>query len=158
MDLREQHKIKKRGRSWPLLIYHAALGNRLIMCFMDSCPWNAPLPVFCQLLDTIEDSEWRNRDSSIWKCLISGNLTYTCIRILFTLFSSELFLIVMEETGKVSSEVIAGKSQHVNHKRKYLNRKWHVSPLRNQLDLDVERNTLTSWLSGLLSWWLRDAH
>ncbi len=27
----------------------------------------------------------------------------------------------MEETGKVSSEVIAGKSQHVNHKRKYLN-------------------------------------
>ncbi len=34
------------------VIYHAALENSLIMCFMDSRPWNAPLPVFCRLVDT----------------------------------------------------------------------------------------------------------
>ncbi len=33
------------------LIYHAALENSLIMCFMDSRPWNAPLPVFFRLVD-----------------------------------------------------------------------------------------------------------
>ncbi len=33
------------------LIYHAALENSLIMCFMDSSPWNAPLPVFFWLVD-----------------------------------------------------------------------------------------------------------
>ncbi len=33
------------------LIYHAALENSLIMCFMDSCLWNAPLPVFFRLVD-----------------------------------------------------------------------------------------------------------
>ncbi len=33
------------------LIYHAAFESSLIMCFMDSRPSNAPLPVFCQLVD-----------------------------------------------------------------------------------------------------------
>ncbi len=33
------------------LIYHAALENSLIMCFMDFRPWNMPLPVFFRLVD-----------------------------------------------------------------------------------------------------------
>ncbi len=34
------------------LIYHAALENSLIMCFIDSRLWNAPLPVFFRLVDS----------------------------------------------------------------------------------------------------------
>ncbi len=33
------------------LTRHAALENGLIMRFIDYRPWNAPLLVFCQLLD-----------------------------------------------------------------------------------------------------------
>ncbi len=33
------------------LIYHAALENSLILCFMDSRPWNVPLLVFVLLVD-----------------------------------------------------------------------------------------------------------
>ncbi len=33
------------------LIYHAALENSLIICFMDSRLWNAPLLVFFRLVD-----------------------------------------------------------------------------------------------------------
>ncbi len=32
-------------------IYNAASENSLI-CFMDSRPWNAPLPVFCRLVNS----------------------------------------------------------------------------------------------------------
>ncbi len=45
------------------LIYHAALENRLIICFMDSRPWNASLPVFCRLVDVskIKSTIFTNR-------------------------------------------------------------------------------------------------
>ncbi len=33
------------------LIYHAAVENSLIVCLMDSRPWNAPLTVFVRLVD-----------------------------------------------------------------------------------------------------------
>ncbi len=43
------------------LIYHAALENSLIICFMDSRLWNAPLPVFFRLVDALDyeyEYEW----------------------------------------------------------------------------------------------------
>lgn len=50
------------------------------------------------------------------------------------------FVIVTEQISKV----ITGKFQHVNHERNYFKtKKLHISPLRNQLGLDVERDTLT---------------
>ncbi len=49
------------------LIYHAALEKGLIMCFMDSR--NAPLPVFCWLVDDFYKS--MNRDSPIYNCILN---------------------------------------------------------------------------------------
>ncbi len=40
-------------------IYHAAFENTLIY-FMDSRPWNAPLPVFLRLVDTSRDKSWNS--------------------------------------------------------------------------------------------------
>ncbi len=49
------------------LIYHAALENSLIMCFMDSRLWNAPLPVFGRLVNAskMKSRIFKNRNSRI---------------------------------------------------------------------------------------------
>ncbi len=48
------------------LINHAALKNRLIICFMHSRLRNAPLPVFCRLVDVskMKSTIFQNRDKS----------------------------------------------------------------------------------------------
>ncbi len=81
-----------------VLIYHAALENSLIICFMDSRPGNAPLPVFCRLVDVskIKSTIVKNQLVATNRDSPKLNLLSHCV-LLFLFFN--VFKAILFHTG-----------------------------------------------------------